>query len=154
MSIISRIKRHLPMAGGGEPPRGPSSGSPMPRSSGMYEDEDAASPRGQTPVTEFIDDLVKKNPIVIFMKGSPTAPQCGFSARASSILLSYGKPLTHFNVLEDGEVRDGVKQYSSWPTIPQIYVGGEFLGGSDILAQMHENGELKQEIEKAFAPQS
>ena len=57
-------------------------------------------------------------------------------------------------MLEDGEVRDGVKQYSSWPTIPQVYVGGEFLGGSDILAQMHENGELKQEIERAFAAQS
>lgn len=154
MSIISRIKRHLPMAGG-EAPRPPSSaGGGMPRSSSMYEEEEAASARGQTPVNEFIDDLVKKNQIVLFMKGSPTAPQCGFSARAASILLSYGKPLAHFNVLEDGEVREGVKQYSQWPTIPQVYVGGEFLGGSDILAQMHENGELRAEIEKAFAAQS
>ncbi len=151
MSIISRIKRHLPMAGGGAAPGAPSGGpSPAPRYSAMYEEEDAASPRGQTPVTEFIDDFVKKNPIAIFMKGSPQAPQCGFSARATSILMAYGKPIAHFNVLEDGEVREGVKAYSQWPTIPQIYINGEFIGGSDILAQMHESGELKAEIEKAF----
>lgn len=147
MSIISRIKARLPIAG--EPPRAPSAGAPAYRPS-WTEEEVSASPRGQTPVTEFIDDLVKKNQIVLFMKGSPSAPQCGFSARAASILLSYGKPLAHFNVLEDAEVRDGVKQYSSWPTIPQVYVNGEFLGGSDILAQMHENGELKQAIDEAF----
>ena len=149
MSIISRIKARLPMAGG-EPPRAPSPGAPAYRPS-SYDDDVAASPRGQTPVAEFIEDFVKKNKIAIFMKGSPTAPQCGFSARASSILLSYGKPLAHFNVLDDEQVRDGVKQYSSWPTIPQVYVNGEFLGGSDILAQMHENGELKQAIDEAFA---
>lgn len=150
MSIISRIKRHLPMAGGGEPPHAAARpATPAPRS--MYEEEDAPSARGQAPVNEFIDDLVKKNPIVIFMKGSPQSPMCGFSARASSILLSYGKPLAHFNVLEDPEVREGVKMYSNWPTIPQIYVKGEFLGGSDILAQMHESGELKEAIDQAFA---
>ena len=151
MSIISRIKARLPMAG--EPPRAPSAGAPATRPS-WQDDEASASPRGQTPVTEFIDDLVKKNQIVLFMKGSPTAPQCGFSARAASILLSYGKPFAHFNVFDDAEVREGVKQYSSWPTIPQVYVNGEFLGGSDILAQMHENGELKQAIDEAFGPGS
>lgn len=153
MSIISRIKRHLPMAGQGDPSR-PTPSAPPARSSSMYEEDDAQSPRGQTPVNEFIDDLVKKNKIVIFMKGSPQAPQCGFSARASSILLSYGKPFVHFNVFDDAEVREGVKQYSSWPTIPQIYIGGEFIGGSDILFQMHESGELKEAIEGAFAAQS
>lgn len=152
MSIISRIKRHLPMAGQGMPST-PSTPSSRPPSS-MYEEDDAESPRGQAPVSEFIDDLVKKNQIVIFMKGSPQSPMCGFSARASSILLSYGKPFAHFNVLDDPEVREGIKQYSSWPTIPQIYIGGEFIGGSDILFQMHESGELKEAIEGAFVAQS
>lgn len=153
MSIINRIKRHLPMAGGGDASR-PNPAAPAPGSRYAMYEEESASPRGQAPVEEFITDFVKKNPIAIFMKGSPQAPQCGFSARAASILQSYNKPIAHFNVLEDPEVREGVKSFSNWPTIPQIYVGGEFLGGSDILAQMHESGELKQEIEKAFAAQA
>ena len=144
MSIIGRIKKALPIAGAPQPrPAAP----PVAR----YSEPEPVSARGGTPPLEFIETLVKSNPIVIFMKGSPTAPQCGFSARASSILLSYGHPLTHFNVFEDDGVRESVKQYSSWPTIPQIYVGGEFLGGSDILGQMHENGELKEAIDAAFA---
>ena len=82
------------------------------------------------------------------MKGSPSNPMCGFSATASSILSSYQVPYEHFDVFSDQDVRDGVKMFSSWPTLPQIYIGGEFMGGCDIITQMHNSGELKQEIEK------
>ena len=152
MSIISRIKRHLPMAGtgGSDPSRSPGS-DPGPR---RYDEPEADSGRGATPVAEFIDDFVKKNPVVLFMKGSPDAPMCGFSARATSILRTHGKPFVHFNVLEDEEVREGVKQYSNWPTIPQVYIKGEFIGGSDILAQMHESGELREAIEAAYSTEN
>lgn len=147
MSIISRIKKVvLPMAGGPPPQTGGGAPSPMPR----YAEPEPRSARGATPPAEFIEGLVKGNGLVLFMKGSPSAPMCGFSARAAAILQSYGKPITHFNVLEDEAVREAVKQYSNWPTIPQIYIGGEFMGGSDILAQMHESGELKQALDEAF----
>ena len=85
------------------------------------------------------------------MKGDPGEPQCGFSANAAGILASYGKPNHHVDVLLDPEVRQGIKEFSDWPTIPQIYVGGEFVGGSDILAQMHSAGDLKAQIEAAFS---
>ena len=148
MSILTRIKRHLPVVGGNEPPR-PGAPSPAPRSAAFYGEEESTSPRGKAPVQEFIQDLVSKNDVVLFMKGSPQSPMCGFSARAASILQSYGKPFAHFNVLADEEVRDGVKQFSNWPTIPQVYIRGEFIGGSDILAQMHESGELREALEQA-----
>ena len=83
------------------------------------------------------------------MKGSPSSPQCGFSANAAGILQSYGVDLHHVNVLADPAIRQGIKDYSNWPTIPQVYVGSEFLGGSDILMQMHESGELKELIAAA-----
>lgn len=146
MSIISRIKKVvLPMAGSPPPQQG-GGATPVPR----YAEPEPASPRGATAPAEFIDNLVKSNGLVVFMKGTPNSPMCGFSARAASILQGYGKPITSFNVLEDEGVRDAVKQYSNWPTIPQIYIGGEFVGGSDILAQMHESGELKQALDEAF----
>jgi len=107
--------------------------------------------RGEQDVQTFIAELVGSNKIVLFMKGNPSSPMCGFSANAAGILMQYGKPLTHFDILSDPEVRQGVKEFSQWPTIPQIYVGGEFLGGSDILVQMHGNGELKEAIEAAHA---
>lgn len=147
MSIVSRIKKRLPIMGAqSDPPRSPS--SPAARS---YAEEEPRSARGEQPAAEFIDGFVKSNPVAIFMKGSPHAPMCGFSARASSILFAYNKPFAHFNVLEDEAVREGVKEYSHWPTIPQIYIGGEFIGGSDILAQMHDSGELREAIEAAFS---
>lgn len=93
---------------------------------------------------------VKNNTVVIYMKGSPNMPQCGFSARASQILSSFGIPYHHVNILADPEKRQAIKEYSQWPTIPQIYVGGEFLGGSDILMEMYQNGELQETIEEAF----
>jgi monothiol glutaredoxin len=107
------------------------------------------TPRGNADPADFIGTMVKDNAIVLFMKGSPAMPQCGFSANASAILKTYGHGLAHVDVLMDPEVRQGVKEFSNWPTIPQVYVGGEFLGGSDILVQMHENGELGALIEAA-----
>jgi monothiol glutaredoxin len=96
-----------------------------------------------------IDDLVKNNPIVLFMKGTASFPQCGFSGRAIQILKACGvdtKTVATVNVLEDPAVRQGIKEYSNWPTIPQLYVKGEFIGGSDIMMEMYESGELQQVI--------
>ncbi|MBV8617749.1 MAG: Grx4 family monothiol glutaredoxin [Curvibacter sp.] len=94
-----------------------------------------------------IDDLVKNNPVLLFMKGTASFPQCGFSGRAVQILKACGvdpKGLKTVNVLEDPEIRQGIKEYSQWPTIPQLYVKGEFIGGSDIMMEMYESGELQQ----------
>ena len=97
-----------------------------------------------TDVHQRIDDLVKNNHVVLFMKGTAQFPQCGFSGRAIQILKACGvTDLKTVNVLEDGEVRQGIKEYANWPTIPQLYVNGEFLGGSDIMLEMYESGELQ-----------
>ncbi len=101
-------------------------------------------------VLSRIASEVGQHQVVIYMKGVPQQPMCGFSARAAAILASYGKPFHAVNILEDPEKRQGIKDFSNWPTIPQIYVGGEFLGGSDILMQMHQKGELASVIEAAF----
>jgi monothiol glutaredoxin len=96
-----------------------------------------------------IDLLVKSNDIVLFMKGNASFPMCGFSGRAIQILKACGvdpKTVKTVNVLEDEVVRQGIKEYSSWPTIPQLYVKGEFVGGSDIMMEMYESGELQQVI--------
>jgi monothiol glutaredoxin len=94
-----------------------------------------------------IDQLVKSNDIVLFMKGSASFPMCGFSGRAVQILKACGvdtKGIQTVNVLDDAEIRQGIKEYSNWPTIPQLYVKGEFVGGSDIMMEMYESGELQQ----------
>jgi monothiol glutaredoxin len=91
-----------------------------------------------------ISDLVQKNPVVLFMKGTPLFPQCGFSSRAVAILERLGAPFESVDVLQDAEVRQGIKEFSDWPTIPQLYVKGEFVGGSDIMMEMFESGELGQ----------
>ena len=96
-----------------------------------------------------IDELVKSNDILLFMKGNATFPQCGFSGRAIQILKAVGvdtKTLKTVNVLEDAGIRQGIKEYSQWPTIPQLYVNGEFVGGSDIMMEMYESGELQQVV--------
>ena len=93
-----------------------------------------------------IANEVSQNAIVLYMKGTPDQPMCGFSARAASILNSYGVPYYSVNILADQDKRQAIKEYSDWPTIPQVYIGGEFLGGSDILTQMYENGQLDQVI--------
>lgn len=96
------------------------------------------------PVLSRIDDIVKSADVVLFMKGTPLFPQCGFSSRAIAILDHLGVAYESVDVLQDQEVRQGIKLYSEWPTIPQLYVKGEFLGGSDIMMEMYEAGELQQ----------
>ena len=94
-----------------------------------------------------IQQIVTEHPVVLFMKGNASFPMCGFSGRAIQILKACGvdpKAVTTVNVLEDQEIRQGIKDYSNWPTIPQLYVKGEFIGGSDIMMEMYESGELKQ----------
>src|SRR5678815_999132 len=98
--------------------------------------------------TDRIAEIVGKNDIVLFMKGTALFPQCGFSSRAVGILDHLGVAYETFDVLQDPEVRAGIKQYSDWPTIPQLYVKGEFVGGSDIMVEMFEAGELQQLLEE------
>ena len=95
---------------------------------------------------ERIAEIVAKNDVVLFMKGTPLFPQCGFSSRAIAILDHLGAPYETVDVLADQEIRQGIKAFSDWPTIPQLYVKGEFVGGSDIMMEMFESGELKQLI--------
>lgn len=97
-----------------------------------------------TDATDRIDEIVKKNDVVLFMKGTALFPQCGFSSRAVSILEHLNVPFETVDVLQDPEIRQGIKQYSDWPTIPQLYIKGEFVGGSDIMMEMFQNGELQQ----------
>ena len=97
-----------------------------------------------------IDQMVKNNRVMLFMKGSAQFPMCGFSGRAVQILKACGvSDLATFNVLEDEDVRQGIKEYANWPTIPQLYVGGEFVGGSDIMMEMYQSGELQQLLARA-----
>jgi len=105
-----------------------------------------------TPETKAkIDNLVQQNKIMVFMKGNKLMPQCGFSNNVVQILNTLGVPFETLDVLADSEIRQGIKEYSNWPTIPQVYVNGEFLGGSDILIEMYNKGELQQTVEVALA---
>jgi monothiol glutaredoxin len=99
-----------------------------------------------TDTKDRIDEIVGKNDIVLFMKGTELFPQCGFSSRAVAILEHLGAPFETVDVLQDPEIRQGIKDYSDWPTVPQLYVKGEFVGGSDIMMEMFESGELQQLI--------
>jgi monothiol glutaredoxin len=104
------------------------------------------------PVFERIDREIKSTDVVLFMKGVPAAPQCGFSATVVQILTYLGVPFKSVNVLADAEIRQGIKEFSNWPTIPQLYVKGEFVGGCDIIREMFEEGELKDFLsEKGIA---
>ena len=100
-------------------------------------------------VKQRIDSLVTANDVVLFMKGSALFPQCGFSSRAVAILDHLGVPFETVDVLQDQEIRAGIKEYSDWPTVPQLYVKGEFVGGSDIMMEMFESGELQQLVAAA-----
>jgi monothiol glutaredoxin len=103
-------------------------------------------------IQEVIKKQVVGNRVVLYMKGSPDFPQCGFSANAIQILRACGaNDIFTINVLENPEIRQGIKEYANWPTIPQLYVGGEFVGGSDIMTEMFKSGELKTLIEKTTA---
>jgi monothiol glutaredoxin len=90
-----------------------------------------------------IETMLNQNKVVLFMKGTPEFPQCGFSARATAILNELGVPFTSVDVLSDAEIRQGIKDYGNWPTVPQLYVNKELVGGSDIMMEMFESGELK-----------
>jgi monothiol glutaredoxin len=104
---------------------------------------------------QLIDGIVRANDIVLFMKGTVLFPQCGFSSRAVAILDHLGAKFETVDVLQDPEIRNGIKAYSDWPTIPQLYVRGEFVGGSDIMMEMFESGELQQLIgETAEGPEA
>ncbi|QNG30553.1 Grx4 family monothiol glutaredoxin [Synechococcus sp. LTW-R] len=98
-----------------------------------------------------LDQLVGNSPIFVFMKGSKLMPQCGFSNNVVQILNAMAVPFETFDVLSDMEIRQGIKEYSEWPTIPQVYVNGEFIGGSDILIEMYNSGELKEKLAIALA---
>ena len=98
-----------------------------------------------------IEDQLGSNNVLLYMKGSPDFPQCGFSGQAVAALNAIGKPYAYVNIFEDPEVREGLKEYSSWPTFPQLYVKGELIGGCDIMVEMYHSGELQKLIEEAAA---
>ncbi|GAB4526855.1 MAG: Grx4 family monothiol glutaredoxin [Pleurocapsa sp.] len=98
-----------------------------------------------------IDKLVTENKIMVFMKGSKLMPQCGFSNNVVQILNTLGVPYETLDILADNEIRQGIKEYSNWPTIPQVYIDGEFVGGSDIMIELYQSGELQQMVEVALA---
>ncbi|AHJ28140.1 Grx4 family monothiol glutaredoxin [Nodularia spumigena CS-584] len=105
-----------------------------------------------TPETkEKIDNLVQQNKIMVFMKGNKLMPQCGFSNNVVQILNTLAVPFETVDVLSDAEIRQGIKEYSNWPTIPQVYIDGQFVGGSDILIELYQKGELQQLVEVALA---
>ena len=152
-SKAKKIKQMLPIVGsGGNTPPRPSAPTGSPVQASAPSQPAVAPPetgRGSQDVEEYLKNVVAENAVTLFMKGSPNSPQCGFSANAAGILKSYGSDWHHVNVIADPEVRQGIKDFSNWPTIPQIYIGGEFIGGSDILMQMHQAGELAELIEAA-----
>jgi monothiol glutaredoxin len=106
------------------------------------------------PAFERIESDIKSNPVVLYMKGTPVFPQCGFSARVVQILSHIGVPFKGVNVLEDMEIREGIKAYANWPTIPQLYVNGEFVGGCDIVMEMFQAGELQTMLKDKGIPVS
>ncbi len=102
-------------------------------------------------VNDRIQAIINGSPIVVFMKGNKLMPQCGFSNNVVQILTSLGLSFETFDVLSDPEIRQGIKEFSNWPTIPQVYVKGEFIGGSDILIEMYNSGDLREKLEIALA---
>jgi monothiol glutaredoxin len=99
-------------------------------------------------ILDELDEQVKANPILLYMKGSPDAPQCGFSSKASQILIACGKPFSFVDILSNPQIRANLPDYSDWPTFPQLFVNGELVGGSDILSELHESGELQKIIDE------
>lgn len=107
-----------------------------------------------TDIGKWIDNEVKSNDVVLFMKGTPEAPMCGFSGRTTQILNHLGVAFKGVNVLESNDLRQGIKDYTNWPTIPQLYVKGEFVGGCDIMREMYESGELEELVKSKGVPVS
>jgi len=104
-------------------------------------------------IMQTIRDQIESNPVVLYMKGSPNAPQCGFSARAAQVLMACGEKFAYVDILQHPEIRANLPKYGNWPTFPQLWVKGELVGGSDILLEMHEKGELKPLIQSAIGEQ-
>ncbi|OGQ06636.1 MAG: monothiol glutaredoxin, Grx4 family [Deltaproteobacteria bacterium RIFCSPLOWO2_12_FULL_40_28] len=102
-------------------------------------------------VQSTIQKIIKENPVVVFMKGTPESPQCGFSAQTIHCFQAVGAPVKGVNVLADPAIRQGIKDLTQWPTIPQIFIKGEFIGGCDIVTEMYERGELKTKVGEALA---
>jgi monothiol glutaredoxin len=102
-------------------------------------------------VMERIDSAVKGNPVVIFMKGTPQIPQCGYSSRAAQALTACGEPFAHVNVLSDPEIFENLPRYANWPTFPQVYINGELVGGCDITLELYQKGELQKLVKEAVA---
>ena len=102
-----------------------------------------------TTIIEELEQQVKDNPILLYMKGSPDSPQCGFSSKASQLLISCGKPFSFVDILANPEIRANLPQFSNWPTFPQLFVNGELIGGCDIITELHESGELQSIIDSA-----
>ena len=100
-------------------------------------------------VNDRIKDQIETNPVLLYMKGTPDFPQCGFSGQTVAALKAIGKPFAYVNIFEDPEIREGLKAYSNWPTFPQLYVKGELIGGSDIVVEMYHSGELKKLLEES-----
>lgn len=105
-------------------------------------------------VNDRIKDQLDNNPVLLYMKGTPDFPQCGFSGQTVAALKAVGKPFAYVNILEDMEIREGLKAYSNWPTFPQLYVNGELLGGCDIVVEMYQSGELKEALDSASAAET
>ncbi len=103
-------------------------------------------------IIETIKEQIANNPVILYMKGSPNAPQCGFSARASQALMSCGEKFAYVDILQHPEIRATLPQYANWPTFPQLWVKGELIGGSDIILEMHEKGELQPLVKAAASP--
>ena len=101
-------------------------------------------------IQQKIKNLVENNKVVLFMKGTPEMPQCGFSARTIQCLKAVGAPIEAVDVLADAEIRQGIKDFTNWPTIPQVFIKGEFIGGCDIVGEMFQTGELKKVVEEAL----
>ena len=100
-------------------------------------------------IIEELENQVKDNPILLYMKGSPEAPQCGFSSKASQILIACGKPFSFVDILSNPEIRANLPQFSNWPTFPQLFANGELIGGCDIISELHEAGDLQTIIDSA-----
>ena len=97
-------------------------------------------------IKERIETDIKNNKVMLYMKGTPADPQCGFSAQVVSVLKEHDVPFESFNILDDEEIRQGIKEYSDWPTVPQLYVNGEFVGGCDVVTELHSSGELAKTL--------
>lgn len=158
MGIRKKITKRLPIIGRRLAPRAegaasttaPTSAMQNPRPRVPSEPPAPTHERGEVAVEDYINTVISQNAVVLFMKGTPYQPLCGFSSNAAGILSSYGE-YKSVDVIADSEVRSGIKDFSRWPTLPQIYVGGEFIGGSDILRQTHESGDLESIIADARA---